>query len=128
MTRPLHRWLPASLAAYAQGVCAVTLLFAMFASPWSHRAALTADILLVLELALAVAVSARAADKATGTRRALCIAIAIAASFAFLGRLSWTLAALQTGVAPVRPLLEAMTGVIMQVTIMIGLTVVLARH
>jgi two-component system NtrC family sensor kinase len=117
-----------SLATSAQGVCAVTLLFAIFASPWSHRAALTADILLVLQLALAVAVSAKAADKATGTRRALCIAIAIAASFAFLGRLSWTLAAMQAGVAPVRPLFEAMTGVIMQVTIMIGLTAVLARH
>jgi len=128
MTRPLQRWLPVSLATSAQGVCAVTLLFAMFASPWSHRAALTADILLVLELALAVAVSAKAADKATGTRRSLCIAIAIAASFAFLGRLSWLIAALQTGIAPVRPMFEATTGVIMQIAIMIGLTVVLTRH
>jgi two-component system NtrC family sensor kinase len=128
MTRPLQRWLPASLAAYAQGVCAVTFLFAIFATPWSYRVALIADILLVVELALAVIVSAKAADKATGTRRALCIAIAIAASFALLGRLSWTLAAMQTGVAPVRPLVEATTGVIMQVTILVGLTAVLARH
>src|SRR6478735_5456263 len=110
MTRPLQRWLPASLAAYAQGVCAVTFLFAIFATPWSYRVALIADILLVVELALAVIVSAKAADKATGTRRALCIAIAIAASFALLGRLSWTLAAMQAGVAPVRPLVEATTG------------------
>ena len=47
-------------------------------------------------------------------RRALCLAIAIAASFAFLGRVSWVFAVMQTGVSPVRPLLEATTGVIMQ--------------
>jgi len=47
MTRPLQRWLPASLAAYAQGVCAVTFLFAIFATPWSYRVALIADILLL---------------------------------------------------------------------------------
>ena len=128
MTRPLQRWLPASLAVPAQGMCVVTLLFVLLAGRWTQRDALVADILLIVQIALAVAVAAMAAEKVTGTRRTLCLAIAIAASFAFLGRLSWAIALLQTGIPPVRPLFEATTGVIMQFTIMAGLTVVLARH
>jgi two-component system NtrC family sensor kinase len=109
-------------------LCAVTLLFLLLAHPWSHRAALAADILLVLQIAAAVAVAAFAAGSTTGTRRTICLAVALAASFAFLGRLSWTVFVIQNGAAPVRPLLEATTGAIMQLTIMIGLTAVLARH
>ncbi|HEV7702862.1 MAG TPA: ATP-binding protein [Gemmatimonadaceae bacterium] len=128
MTRPLPRWLPTSLAGPTLGLCAATLVFLAFAQPWTRGAALTADILLVVQIAGAVAVAAFAARTATGTRRTICLAIAIAASFAFLGRLSWTVYVLQNGFAPVRPLLEATTGAIMQIAILIGLTAVLARH
>ena len=128
MTRRLPRWLPTSLAGPTLGMCAVTLLFLLFAHPWGHRAALIVDVLLVLQFAAAVAVAAIAARTATGTRRTICLAIAIAASFAFLGRLSWTVYVIQNGTTPVRPLLEATTGAIMQIAMLIGLTAVLARH
>ncbi|MEO8879806.1 MAG: ATP-binding protein [Gemmatimonadaceae bacterium] len=128
MTRPLPRWLPTSLAGPTQGLCAATILFLLFAHPFTPRDALIADILLVVQIAGAVAVAAVAARTATGTRRTICLAIAIAAAFAFLGRLSWTVFVIQNGVAPVRPLLEATTGAIMQLTLTVGLTAVLARH
>jgi len=128
MTRRLPRWLPTSLARPTQALCAATLLFLLLAHPWTPRAALAADVLLVLQIAAAVAVAAFAARTATGTRRTICLAIAIAASFAFLGRFSWTVYVIQNGAAPVRPLLEATTGAIMQIAILIGLTAVLARH
>ncbi len=128
MTRLRPPWLPTSLAGPTQGLCAATLLLLLFTNPWSPRAALTADILLVVQIAAAVAVAAVAARTATGTRRTICLAIAIAAAFALLGRLSWAIFVIQNGAAPVRPLLEATTGAIMQFTILVGLTVVLARH
>ncbi|MEO6210334.1 MAG: ATP-binding protein [Gemmatimonadaceae bacterium] len=128
MTRPLPRWLPSSLAGPTQGLCAATMLFLLFAHSFTSRSALIADVLLVVQIAGVVAVAAVAARTASGTRRTICLAIAIAASFAFLGRLSWMVFVLQNGIAPVRPLLEATTGAIMQLTITIGLTAALARH
>ena len=128
MTRPLQRWPLASLAVSALGMCVVTLLFALLAAPWNQRAALATDLLLILQIALVAAVASRAAANATGTRRVLCLAIAIAMCFALLGRIGWTAAAVTQGVSPVRLGLEAVTGVLMQLTIAIGLTVVLARH
>jgi two-component system, NtrC family, sensor kinase len=128
MTRPLPRWLPTSLAGPTQGLCVATILFLFFSHPFTSRDALIADVLLVVQIAGAVAVAAFATRTATGTRRTLCLAIAIAASFAFLGRLSWAAFVIQHGASPVRPLLEATTGAIMQLTITIGLTAVLARH
>jgi two-component system NtrC family sensor kinase len=128
MRRFHPRWLPTSLAGPTLGLCVATLLFLLLSRPWNPRAALTADILLVVQIAAAVAVAAIAARTATGTRRTICLAIAIAASFAFLGRLSWTVFVIQNGAAPVRPLLEATTGAIMQFSITIGLLAVLARH
>lgn len=104
------------------------MLFLLIAHPFTSRSALIADVLLVVQIAGAVAVAAVAARSATGTRRTICLAIAIAASFAFLGRLSWMVFVLQNGIAPVRPLLEATTGAIMQLTLTIGLTAALARH
>ncbi|MBK5188401.1 MAG: hypothetical protein JJD97_09140, partial [Gemmatimonadaceae bacterium] len=128
MTRLDPRRLSTSLAGPTLGLCAATLLFVLSAHPWSHRVALSADLLLVLQIAAAVAVAAFAARTSTGTRRTICLSIAIAAAFAFLGRFSWMMFVLQNGVEPVRPLLEATTGAITQITILIGLTSVLARH
>ncbi len=128
MTRPYPRWLPTSLAGPTQGLCVATLLLLLLAQPWTARAALTADVLLVVQTAAAAAVAGLVARTSTGTRRTICLAIAIASSFAFLGRLSWITYILQYGVTPVRPLLEATTGVIMQLALAIGLMSVLARH
>ena len=128
MTRPRPRWLPTSLADPTQGLCAATLIFLLVAHPWSAPAALMADVLLVVQLVFAITVAAAVARTATGTRRTICLAIAIAGSFAFLGRLSWTIFVIRHGVPPVRPLLEATTGVIMQLALALGLTSVLARH
>ena len=128
MTRPRPRWLPTSLAGPTQGLCAATLLLLLLAHPWTARAALIADVLLVVQTAAAAAVAALVARTSTGTRRTICLAIAFASSFAFLGRVSWVAFILQYGIEPVRPLLEATTGVIMQLALAIGLTSVLARH
>ena len=128
MTRSVPRWPPTSLAGSTQGLCAATLLFLLIAHPWTHRVALTADILLVLQIAAAAAVATVATRTAMGTRRTICLAVAIAASFAFFGRLSWTVFVIEHGREPVRPLFEATTGAIMQITILLGLTAVLARH
>ncbi len=128
MTRPRPRWLPTSLAGPTQALCGATILFLLFSHPFTPRAALIADILLVIQITGIVAVAASVASTATGTRRTICLAIAIAAAFAFLGRLSWMVFVLQNGSPPVRPLLEATTGAIMQLTITIGLTTVLARY
>ncbi|MBA2683505.1 MAG: PAS domain S-box protein [Gemmatimonadaceae bacterium] len=128
MMRPRPRWLPHSLAGPTQGLCAATILFLLLSHPFTQRAALIADVLLVVQLAGIIAVAAVATQSATGTRRTICLAIAIAACFAFLGRLSWTVFVVQNGSAPIRPLLEATTGASMQLTIAIGLLAVLARH
>jgi len=128
MTRPNSRWLPTSLAAPTLGMCSVTLLFLLLAYPWSQRTALVADILVAAQTLGVVAASAMIARAATGTRRTICIATAIAGSFALVGRVSWIAYVLQHGSEPVRPLLEAITGTIMQIAILVGLTVVLARY
>ncbi len=110
MTRPLQRWRLDSLAGPTQGLCVATLLFLLLVRPFTHRAALAADILVVLQIAAAIAVSWIAARTATGTRRTICLAVAIAGAFALLGRSSWTLYVIQHGRSPVRPLFEATTG------------------
>ncbi|HMA03996.1 MAG: ATP-binding protein [Gemmatimonas sp.] len=109
-------------------MCTATLLYLLLANPWSLRTALTSDILVALQTIGVVATAAMAARGASGTRRTICLATAVAGSCAFLGRLDWISHVLQHGVAPVRPLLEATTGTIMQIAILIGLTVVLARY
>ena len=128
MTRLLARRLLTSLAAPTIAMCTATLLYLLLASPWSLRTALTADILVALQTAGVIATAAMAAPGASGTRRTICLATAVAGSCAFLGRLDWIAHVLQYGTAPVRPLLEATTGTIMQIAILIGLTVVLARY
>ena len=128
MTRLLQRWRLDSLAAPTQGLCVATLLFLLLARPFTHRAALVADVLVVLQIAAAIAVSALAVRTATGSRRTICYAVAIAGAFALLGRSSWTLYVIEHGRSPVRPLFEATTGAIMQIAIFLGLVAVLARH
>jgi two-component system NtrC family sensor kinase len=127
MTRLPQRWRLESPAAPTQGLCAATLLFLLLA-PWTRWAALLVDILVVLQVAAVIAVAAMAARTATGSRRTICIAVAIAGSFALLGRMSWTVYFVQHGNSPVRPLIEATTGAIMQIVIFFGLVAVLARH
>ena len=128
MTRPHPRWLPTSLAGPTLGMCSVTLLFLLFAYPWNQRVALIADILVAVQTLGVIVAAVVIARSATGTRRTICLATGIAGSFALMGRLSWITYVLDHGVQPVRPLLEATTGTIMQIAILIGLTVVLARY
>jgi hypothetical protein len=109
-------------------MCSVTLLFLLLAHPWTQRAALIADILVAVQTLGVVTAAVMIARAATGTRRTICVATAIAGSFALLGRLSWIAYFLEYGTEPVRPLLEAITGSIMQIAILVGLTVVLARY
>ncbi len=128
MTRPHPRWLPTSLAGPTLGMCSVTLLFLLLAYPWNQRAALMADMLVAVQTLGVIVAAVVIARSATGTRRTICLATGIAGSFALMGRLSWITYVLEHGVEPVRPLLEATTGTIMQIAILIGLTVVLARY
>ena len=109
-------------------MCSATLLYLLFARPWNLRAALNADILVAVQTLGVIIAAIVIARSATGTRRTICLATAIAGSCALLGRLSWISYVLEHGVQPVRPVLEAATGTIMQIAILVGLTVVLARY
>ncbi|HEX6816003.1 MAG TPA: ATP-binding protein [Gemmatimonadaceae bacterium] len=94
----------------------------------AHATPLISDGLLTAEFAACMAMFADARTTSRGTRRALFTALALAASFGLIGHASWTLVEMVSGRPPRPPYVEALTGVALQVSAMVGFAMALTRY
>ena len=116
-------------AVVAAGALAIATIAVLGLVP--HAAgvgAVLADVLLCAEFAACMTMFARARTTSRGTRRALFTALALASAFAIIGRAAWTIVYVATGHAPQPPYVEAVTGIALQLSAMVGFAMALTRY